>query len=151
MPRREKNTSPWDITPEVISEIKNLISQGYSKKRLAMHYQRAEFRISKLLAKHNILTYYERAAETSPPMTRDEFIDMQEKWGCDSTIARFLKVPRKSIIAWREVLSLERVSGLGKSTKCTPKTVTLTENEIAKLFNGQRYQDMRKKSERCLF
>jgi len=147
MPRREKNTSPWDITPEVISEIKYLVGEGCSKRQLGSHFRRAERRVSQVMKENNIVTYRDHAAgktDSPPPMTREQFIDMQKKWGYDSIIARYLKVALPAIVGWRKALNLDPYGAV--TLRPTPKTITLTENEIAKLFNGQRFQDMRKKN-----
>ena len=72
-----------------------------------------------------------------PPVTRAEFLELQEKYGGDLLIAKGVGVTKRRVETRRRLLEVEPV--LTKTQyQCQPKG-PLPEKEIARLFAGRRF------------
>lgn len=140
----------WFITPEELQRIKELADQGLSKADIAFEINHPEKATADAMRAANIFTVREQAFLDAAPdaPTKEEFLAWQKEFGPDKYIAGGKKFRTVWVTTWRKQLGIppvrQRREFIG-GIKSTPYTEPLSEEAIAKLYNGRRYEDITKR------
>ena len=129
------------IAPHRMDELKEMCSQGLSIRSMAIQFGVSDKTINRIIRDENISYVRAPTAQDMKP-SEEDLRDMIDEIGPSTKIAAKLGVHPNTVRGW--IWSY----GIRVRPTTNPKTPQMSEENIAKLFRGRRFEDSPKATRR---